>query len=150
MYLKCLQNQCLKLMVAQSPLATKNWAGPVILDPGQLKIRIDYRRREIVWTFLGDLSENFSLKHCKISAILFRPQYVLWPMWQSVPHNVINNLIWDSWFTVSISAVFPGEPCLAFVWGQQWLRVWRSLVTHPPSIVCHRGRHGSPGSVEPQ
>ena len=29
--------QCLKLMVAKSPLATKNWAGPVKFDPGQLK-----------------------------------------------------------------------------------------------------------------
>ena len=46
--------QCLKVMVAQSPLATKNWAGPVKFDPGQLNIIIDYIRREIFWTFLGD------------------------------------------------------------------------------------------------
>ena len=41
-------------MVAQSPLATKNWAGPVKFDPGQVKIIIDYIRKEIFWTFLGD------------------------------------------------------------------------------------------------
>ena len=46
--------QCLKLMVAQSPLTTKNWAGPVKFDPGQVKIIIDYIRREIFLTFLGD------------------------------------------------------------------------------------------------
>ena len=46
--------QCFKLMVAQLPLATKNWAGPVIFEPGQVKITIDYIRREIFLTFLGD------------------------------------------------------------------------------------------------
>ena len=46
--------QCLKLMVAQSPLATKNLAGPLKFDPGQVKIIIDYIRREIFLTFLGD------------------------------------------------------------------------------------------------
>ena len=46
--------QCLKSMVVQSPLATKNWAGPIKFDPGQVKITIDYIRREIFWTFLGD------------------------------------------------------------------------------------------------
>ena len=46
--------QCLKLMVAQSPLATKNWAGPVKFDPGQVKIITDYIRKEIFLTFLGD------------------------------------------------------------------------------------------------
>ena len=30
--------QCLKLMVAQSPLATKNRARPVKFDPGQVRI----------------------------------------------------------------------------------------------------------------
>ena len=49
--------QCLKLKVAQSPLATKNWAGPVKSDPGQVKIIIDYIRREFFWTFLGDLEK---------------------------------------------------------------------------------------------
>ena len=47
-------SQCLKLMVAQSPLATKDWAGPVKFNPGQVKILIDYIRREIFITFLGD------------------------------------------------------------------------------------------------
>ena len=46
--------QCLKLMVAQSPLSAKNWVGPVNFDPGQVKIIIGYIRREIFWTFLGD------------------------------------------------------------------------------------------------
>ena len=36
-------------MVAQSPLATKNWAGPVKFDPWQVKIILDYIRREIFW-----------------------------------------------------------------------------------------------------
>ena len=45
--------QCLKLMVAQSPLATKNWSGPVKFDLGQVKIIIDYIRREIFQTLLG-------------------------------------------------------------------------------------------------
>ena len=30
------------------------WAGPIKFDPGQVKIIIDYIRREIFWTFLGD------------------------------------------------------------------------------------------------
>ena len=47
-------NQCLKLMVAQSPLETKNWAGPVSFDPGQVKIIIEYIRRKIFSAFLGD------------------------------------------------------------------------------------------------
>ena len=46
--------QCLKLMVAQSPLVTKNWAEPVKFDPGQVKIIIEYIRKEIFWIFLGD------------------------------------------------------------------------------------------------
>ena len=46
--------QCLKLMVAQSPLATKNLAGPVKFDPGQVKIIIDYIRRDIFFNILGD------------------------------------------------------------------------------------------------
>ena len=46
--------QCLKVMVAQLPLAPKSWTGPVKFDPGQVKIIIDYIRREIFWTFLGD------------------------------------------------------------------------------------------------
>ena len=41
-------------MVAKSPLATKNWAGPVKFDPGQVKIITDYIRREIFLTFLAD------------------------------------------------------------------------------------------------
>ena len=51
-------NEYLKLMVT---LATKKWAGPVKFDPGQVKIMIDYIRKEIFRPFLGD---NFSLKHC--------------------------------------------------------------------------------------
>ena len=43
--------QCLKVMVDQ------NWAGPVEFDPGQVKIIINYIRREIFWTFLGDSEE---------------------------------------------------------------------------------------------
>ena len=43
-----------ELMVTLSTLATNNWAGPVKFDPGQVKIIIDYIRREICWTFLGD------------------------------------------------------------------------------------------------
>ena len=39
--------QCLKLMVTLSTLATNNWAGPVKFDPGQVKIILDYIRREI-------------------------------------------------------------------------------------------------------
>ena len=35
-------------------LATKKWAGPVKFDPGQVKILINYIRRGIFWTFLGD------------------------------------------------------------------------------------------------
>ena len=35
-------SQCLKLMVAQSPLVTKNWVGPVKFDPGQVKTMIGY------------------------------------------------------------------------------------------------------------
>ena len=62
---RLVQIQCLKLMVAQSPLTNKNWAGPVKFDPGQVKIIIDYIRREIFLTFLGDLRKFFSLKHCK-------------------------------------------------------------------------------------
>ena len=50
-------------MVAQSPLATKNWAGPVKFDPGQVKIIIDFIRREIFLDIYGRLSESFSLKH---------------------------------------------------------------------------------------
>ena len=41
-------------MVAQSPLATKNWAAPVKFDPGQVKIIIDYIKKQIFLTFLGD------------------------------------------------------------------------------------------------
>ena len=41
-------------MVAQSTLATKNWAGQVKFDPGQVKIIKDYIKREIFLTFLGD------------------------------------------------------------------------------------------------
>ena len=41
-------------MVTQLPLASKNWAVAVELDPGQVKIIIGYIRREIFWTFLGD------------------------------------------------------------------------------------------------
>ena len=36
-------------MVAQSPLVTKNWAGPVKFDPGQVEIIVDYMTREIFW-----------------------------------------------------------------------------------------------------
>ena len=43
-----------KTEVTLSTLATNNWAGPVKFDPGQVKIIIDYIRREIFWTFLGD------------------------------------------------------------------------------------------------
>ena len=50
-------DQCLKLMVGQSPLVIKNWAGPVKFDPGQAKITIDYIRREIFWTFLHVLGD---------------------------------------------------------------------------------------------
>ena len=46
--------QCVKLMVAQSPLLTKNWTGSVKIDPGQVKIIIDYIGREIFLTCLGD------------------------------------------------------------------------------------------------
>ena len=51
-------------------MATKNWAGPVKFDPGQVKILIDYIRMEIFWTFLGDLRENFSLNHCNRRTVL--------------------------------------------------------------------------------
>ena len=49
-----LKAQCLKLMVAHSPLVTKIWTGPVRFDPGQVKIIIDFIRKEIFLTFLGD------------------------------------------------------------------------------------------------
>ena len=59
-------SQCLKLMVAQSPLATENWAGPVKFDPGQVKIIKDYIRYKegVFLNISGRLRENFSLKHC--------------------------------------------------------------------------------------
>ena len=41
----CIVGQCLKLMVAQSPLVTKNWAGPIKFDPRQVKIIKDYMRK---------------------------------------------------------------------------------------------------------
>ena len=44
-------NAVYKVMVGQ------NWAGPVEFDPGQVKIIINYIRREIFWTFLGDSEE---------------------------------------------------------------------------------------------
>ena len=47
-------HQCLKLMVAQSPMATKNWAGPVEFHPGQVKIIINYIWRKIFSIFLGN------------------------------------------------------------------------------------------------
>ena len=50
----CLSKQCLKLMVTQSPLVTTNLAGPVKFNHEQVKIIIDYIRREIFLTFLGD------------------------------------------------------------------------------------------------
>ena len=34
--------------------ATKNSAGPIKFDPGQVKIIIDYTRKEIFWTFMGN------------------------------------------------------------------------------------------------
>ena len=40
--------------VDQLILVTKNWAGPDKFDPGQVMIIIDYIRREIFLTFLGD------------------------------------------------------------------------------------------------
>ena len=39
-------------MVAQSPLMTKT-LGPVTFDPWQVKIIINYIRKDIFWTFLG-------------------------------------------------------------------------------------------------
>ena len=33
---------------------TKKWAGPVKFYPGQVEIIIDYKRRDIFWTLLGD------------------------------------------------------------------------------------------------
>ena len=39
--------QCLKLMDTLSTPATNNWAGLDKFDPGQVKIIIDYIRREI-------------------------------------------------------------------------------------------------------
>ena len=51
--------QCSKLMVAQLPLVTKKLAGPVKFDLGQVKIIIDYIRREIFGTFPGDLEKFF-------------------------------------------------------------------------------------------
>ena len=46
-------DQCLKLMVAQSPLVNPNWVGPVKFDHGQVKIVIDHIRREFFWIFLS-------------------------------------------------------------------------------------------------
>ena len=57
-----LKLQCLKLMVAQSPLATKNWAGPVKFDPGQVKYNSLYKEGNIL-NISGRLRQNFSLKH---------------------------------------------------------------------------------------
>ena len=54
-------DQCLKLMVAQSPLVTKNWAGPVKFDPGQVKIIMNYRRRKFSGHYW--VIGNFSFKH---------------------------------------------------------------------------------------
>ena len=49
-------HQCLKLMITQSPLLTKNWAGLVKFDHGQVKIIIEYIMWEIflIHVFLGD------------------------------------------------------------------------------------------------
>ena len=44
-------HQCLKLMVAQSPLAIEHWDGQVKFDPGQVKIIIDYIKGEIFLHF---------------------------------------------------------------------------------------------------
>ena len=54
--------QCLKLMVAQSPLETKNWAGPAKFDPGQIKIIINYIKREYFLNISGRLSENLKIE----------------------------------------------------------------------------------------
>ena len=64
--------QCLKLMVAQSPLATINWAEPVKFNPGQVK---KYNRLYKEGNFLnisGWLKENFRLKHCMVLEILVK------------------------------------------------------------------------------
>ena len=36
------------------PLVTQNWDGPITFHAGQVKIIIDYIRREIYWAFLGE------------------------------------------------------------------------------------------------
>ena len=69
-------------MVAQSPLATKNWAGPAKFDPGQVKIIIDYIRREIFLMFLGDL-EKFLVWNTE-----FTDEYMsnsAWMSWSAPP-----------------------------------------------------------------
>ena len=43
-------SSALAIMVAQSPLATKNWAGSVEFDTGPVRIM----KRKILLTFLGD------------------------------------------------------------------------------------------------
>ena len=53
--------QCLKPVVTQSPLATKKWTGPVKFDPGQVRIIIDYIRRDIFLNISWRLREYFSL-----------------------------------------------------------------------------------------
>ena len=44
-----------------SPLSTKNWAGPVKFDLGQVKIMMEGNFLNIS----GRLRENFSLTHCE-------------------------------------------------------------------------------------
>ena len=62
-----------QLMVTQSLLATKNWAGPVKFDPGQEKIsKYNKIYKEGNLNFLNiivRLSENFTLKHREWSSV---------------------------------------------------------------------------------
>ena len=55
-----------QLMVVQSLLATKNWAGPVKLDHGQVKIMIGYIRREIFFqvSVVGDTINVSGQSNC--------------------------------------------------------------------------------------
>ena len=70
-------SQCLKLMVTQSPHVTKNWAWPVKFDPGQVKTIIDYIRREIFLTFLGDW-ENFLVWNTVLWVISLKDRHIGW------------------------------------------------------------------------
>ena len=49
------------------------WTSLTRFDPGQVKIIIDYIRREIFWA----MRENFSLKHCYFMYVIEINEYAI-------------------------------------------------------------------------